>query len=140
MPDQYKALTYIHFPFTDRSFSPGDTIDRSEFEEYEEAASAAVPVHDDDRGGHVPTADEMIEHFIEFGSLSDDMDAPLHPDHIPADPTKPTIATLIEQAKAMLEQLEETGQEVPDGLRALAETDYQHVVAGDAGSGVDSAG
>lgn len=137
MPE-YKALTFIHFPFTDRSFSPGEMIDRSEFEEYAEAAAQASPPTDE----YSPTsAQETIDEFLQFGSISEDPEAQLHPDHIPPDPTKPTLGLLIEQAKEMVATLDAHGQDVPQELRQLAETDYQHVQAvGDAGTGGDRDG
>lgn len=138
MTAEYKALTFINLPFTDWSFSPGDIIDHSAIEEYATNAAAAMPTPSEEFGGHVPTADEMIDHFIEYGSISEDLDAPLHPDHIPPDPSIPTLALLIEQAKASVAFMEENGQEVPEELRTFAETDYRHVVAeGDSGTGGD---
>lgn len=134
---QYKALTFINLPFIERSFGPGNTIESSDLEEYVEAATKATPVYDDERGGHVPTVEELVEHFTQFGSLSDDLDAELHPDHRPVDPTKPTLAVLIAQAQGLVEQLEADGRDVPDELRTLAETEYKHVTAADAGQGAD---
>jgi len=137
--DEFKALTFVHFPFIERSFSPGDAIPASVFEEYADAAAAACPSFEDERGGHNPTAQEQIDGFLEFGSISDDPDASLHPDHIPVVPGKTTLAQLIDQAKTMAEELTEQGREVPAELKALAETDYQHILAsGDGGRGGDT--
>ena len=136
---EYKALTFINLPFIERRFAPGQMIDRSEFEEYAKAAADAhiwPPDMDEDHSG-APDADEVINHMIEWGSISEDPDTPLHPDHIPPTPGVPTIQQMVEQAKALVADLEERGAEVPAELRTLAETDYQHVTAAEEGQGGD---
>jgi hypothetical protein len=85
-----------------------------------------------------PNADDVIRELIEWGSLSEDPDAPLHPDHLPVDPAKPTLARLIEQARSLIDEHNARGLEVPSELQALAATDYQHVTSADVGSGGDN--
>lgn len=137
---EYKALTFINLPFIDRSFAPGQMIDRSEFEEYVKQAEAAHmwPRDMDDTHSGPPDADAVIAEFIEWGSLSEDPDAPIHPDHVQPDPAKPTLAVLVEQARDLVKFHEENNQEVPPELRQLAEIDYRHVTDADSGNGGDS--
>jgi len=132
--DEYKALTVINLPFTDYSYLPGAMIPRSAFDECAEATAAAFEKHPDTI---VPTAQEMIDDMSAWGSLSDDPEAELHPDHIPVDPGLPTIAQMIEQAHDLVEDLENRGQDVPDELRQLANTEWQHVTSTDAGEAGD---
>ena len=60
----YKALTFINLPLLDIKKFPGDTITDEEF----------------DQGGQTPS---QIQDLITAGALSEDPDAPLHPDHQP---------------------------------------------------------
>lgn len=120
MAGEYKALTYIELPFIGPGgeglrFSPGDTISMSEFEKAAKAAEKNFP----DLKTH--TAEQQIKELTKWGSLSDDLDAPLHPDHIPVDPNVPTVNSLVAQAQFLINDLEEKGQDVPAKLRALAE-------------------
>lgn len=138
---EFKALTFINLPFTERRFAPGAMIDRSEIEEYVEAAKAAHtwPAEMDETHSGPPDTDDVIAEFIKWGSLSEDPDAPLHPDHLPVEIGKPTLAQMVEMAQELRTQLEERGQPIPEGLHQMADLDYQHVVAnGDSGSGGDT--
>lgn len=122
MTDEFKALTVVNLPFTDKRYEPGATISRSAFEAEAEAAAAAHVVPDGiEDASHPLAADEQIDYFKEWGTISDDMDAPLHPDHIPADPNRPSLAALVSQAQTLVEELEAAGADVPAKLRALAE-------------------
>lgn len=135
---ELKALTFIHLPFVDESYAPGNMIPRSSFDEYVSLANASVTHNPEDEGATpLLDADEVIAEMIKYGSLSDDPSAPVHPDHIPVDPNRPTIALLIEQAKQTMADLTEKGQEVPAELQKLAELDHQHVTSGDNGNGGD---
>lgn len=132
--EELKALTVVNLPFIGKGglgkrFMPGDSIPRADFDAYAERAAELVDNKDD----NVRTADEVIEHMIEWGSISEDPDAELHPDHLPVDPGQPTIAQLIEQAKTLVADLENRQQEVPEGLQALANTEHQHIGATDQG-------
>jgi hypothetical protein len=132
MADEYKALTYINLPFLDengRLYLPGQMIPHDAFEESVTRATEAI----NNPETEINSAEGIIAEMIEFGSLSEDPDADLHPDHQPVEPGSPTVAGMIEEAKALVAQLEERGSEVPPELRALA--DSQLVAASDNGSG-----
>jgi hypothetical protein len=122
---ELKALTFIHLPFIEEDYEPGKMIPRDRFDAYAEQAAAAI----DSRKTEVPTADEVIAEFIEYGSLSEDPDAEVHPDHRPVDPGAPSVAAMIESARAIVELL---GDDTPEEVRALAKLDYEHVATGEA--------
>jgi hypothetical protein len=136
----YKALTHINLPFLEGDegrFAPGDMIPLSTFEE--SAANLAAVVDDrTDRDpnatGHL-SAQEVIDDLIKYGSLSDDPDAPLHPDSIIPEPGALSLNSLVAQAQILVEQLTESGQEVPDQLKALAESN--NVSISEAATGSD---
>ena len=136
--DEYKALTLVNLPFIGEEgkgklFRPGEMIPREDLEAYADAALES------NKEAHNPSADEVVEHFMQFGSISDNPDADLHPDHRPVAPDAPTMARLIEQARMLKAQMEERGEVVPDELVTLAATDYRHVSTADSGSGGDEA-
>lgn len=62
MANQYKALTFVNLPGTDKRVAPGGTITAADFE-------AAKQTEED------------IQSLIDGGAISEDMDAELHPDH-----------------------------------------------------------
>lgn len=109
----YKALTYIHLPFIEKDFAPGDSIEIDDLLEAKQT-------------------DEDIENLVTHGSLGDEGDE-IHPDHIIPDPTMPTIQKTVADAQRLVAELEEAGEEVPAALRAVAELDYTHAVSGDEG-------
>jgi len=134
MADEYKALTYVNLPFLDgngRSYVPGQTIPRSDFDESVELAAEAMPDHDG-----LVSADDMIEHMLQYGSISEDADAGLHPAHVAVDPGAPTVYGLAQQAKQLVTQLEAEGKEVPQELAVFAEA-IQNIQAEDAAAGGD---
>jgi hypothetical protein len=127
VPDEYKALTVINLPFIEERYEPGSMIPLSAFERSAEAAEEANP------DAHNPTAEENIEHLTEWGSLSDDPEAELHPAHRPVNPNQVTLAQMADQAQSLIAELEGRGEEVPAKLRALAEISDRQI------STVDSA-
>lgn len=139
---QYKALTHINLPFLgdddEGRFTPGDMIPRELFERSAENAVGAI--HDrsaqDPNASPILTADETIEELMTWGSLSDDPDAPLHPDSIIPEVGAVTITSIIMSAQALVDQLEADGKDVPAELRALAQSD-NHVATTEAAKGVD---
>jgi hypothetical protein len=116
----YKALTYIHLPVVEKDYAPGDMI------EIDDLVAAGQ-------------TDEDIENLTEYGSLGEEHDD-IHPSHIIPDPTMPTIAKVVEDAKRLVAQLEDAGEEVPDDVRAVAELDYNHATSGDEGKSGESSG
>jgi hypothetical protein len=68
----YKALTFINLPLLDIKKAPGDTISTEELT----------------NGGQTP---DDIASLVSAGALSEDPDAPVHPDHVPV--PVPTSAT-----------------------------------------------
>jgi hypothetical protein len=135
---EYKALTFINLPFLDggagRGYKPGDMIPEEAFSESIELGESAIG--EDEWDGQV-TADEMIAAMIEAGSLSEDPDAEVHPAHRPVVPGAPSIAGIVEQTKLLVAQMDEAGEDVPEELRALAES-WKSVSADDAATGGDA--
>lgn len=133
MADEYKALTVINLPFIEKRFLPGSMIPYSDFQESAEMAASVLDdrSHVDPDASPILTADEQISYFMEWGSISDDPDAELHPDHRPVDPGKPSLAAMVEQAKALVEELEANGHDVPAKLRDFAETSDRQISAVD---------
>src|SRR5215831_12748315 len=119
MADAYKALTYVNLPFLDgngRLYAPGQTISLADIEASVEAASAALgPDHET-----ISAADQIAD-LIQYGSLSEDMDAPLNPAHVAPLPGSQSIETLIAEAKALAAEYESRGEPVPPEVAALAE-------------------
>lgn len=131
-PQEYKALTHINLPFIEEFYRAGSMIPRERFEACAEAAAQADP------NLETSDVDDVIQEFIEYGSLSEDPDAPLHPSHIAPDPAMPTIQSVVENAKTLVAELEEKGEEVPDELRTMAELDYKAVGSSDDARGGDT--
>jgi len=140
MADEYKALTVVNLPFTETHWTPGQMIPRSAFEESADAARSQLDDRsgDDENASSIPTADDMIDALIEGGSLSEDEDAELHPDHIPREPGELSVQSVADSAKALIAQLEADGREIPPELQAMAEVDVRTVKTGDKGSANDA--
>lgn len=111
--DVLKALTYVNLPGIDVRKAPGDTITEQEWKDAGQT--------DEDRAA-----------MIEAGSISEDMDAEIHPAHKPVPPGAPSLASMVENARELVQTL---GDDAPKELRAFAKLDYQHVVTGDSGEG-----
>jgi hypothetical protein len=137
---EYKALTVVNLPFTETHWVPGQMIPFSAFEDSAEAAKAAIEDRRavDENASPIPTAEEMVAALIEGGSLSEDEDAELHPDHIPRAPGELSVASVTESAKTLVAQLEAEGREVPEELRAMSEVDVRTISTSDKGSANDS--
>src|SRR5213596_728410 len=136
MAEQYKALTYVNLPFLDgngRLYPPGQSIPRDAIEE---SVRLAVETINDDNA-EIQSADDQIAYMIEQGALSEDPDADLHPDHRPVTPGQPTVTGLVEQAQALVTQLQESHEEIPPELQALADSKELRAT-GDGGSGGDA--
>lgn len=132
MPAQeYKVLAPFNLPFVGKRFDPGATVTYKDIQKEADEAANANP------DGHNLSAAETVKHFVDQGVLSSDKDADLHPAHRPIDPRLPTAASLQAQSQFLIQQLEDSGQPVPDELKALAKADFQHVTASDNGSGGD---
>jgi len=135
---EYKALTYVNLPFLDgngRLYLPGQSIPEEAFEESAKLAEEAI----DDPNTTIVTAEAMIADLSQWGSISDDPDAPLHPAHVPVDPSHPTVYGLAQQASQLIAQMEAEGQEVPQELQVFADA-IQSIQAQDAASGGDASG
>jgi len=135
---EYKALTFITLPFLDdgkgRTYSPGEMISHAEIEESIETGEAAIG---EDSWEGQASLEDMIESMIEAGSLSEDPDAELHPAHRPVVPGAPTFSRIVDQAKALVAQYESEGEDVPEELRALADS-RELVNSDDAGNAGES--
>lgn len=111
--DVLKALTVINLPGIEVRKEPGDKITE---EEWKDAGQT----------------DEDREAMIEAGSISEDMDAELHPNHRPVPPGAPSLASMVENAKDVVVRL---GDDAPKELRQLAKLDHTSVTADDSGKG-----
>lgn len=130
MADKLKALTVVNIPFVEDRFQPGEMISSSVFTESEKAAKAALGPD-----AEVISAKEQIADLIKNGSLSEDADAELHPDHRPVSPNAVTLAGVVEQARMLVEAFEERGERVPAELQKMA--DLSAVSTEDRGKGGD---
>lgn len=139
MVDEYKALTKINLPFIEKQYKPGEMIPREDFEAFEAAAAAVVDDRSakDENASPLPTADSEVARLMEFGSLSDDPEAELHPDSIIPDPNRLSIGSLVAQAEILVAALEEEGKDVPAKLRALTEISDKQIADTDGAVGVD---
>lgn len=117
----YKALTHLNLPFIEVRKAPGATITKQELKDAKQT-------------------DEDIQELLKYGSISEDMEAPLHPSAIIPDPTIPTIASVVADAKRAVRQIEEAGGEVPKQLAAVANLDYNHATSADRGASDDRNG
>jgi len=135
---EYKALTFINLPFLDggngRLYRPGDMIPEEDFGDSVSLGEAAIGETEWDGQA---TAESMIAGLIDGGSLSEDPNADLHPDHQVTYPGTPTVTGLIEGARALVADMEAAGQEVPDEVRLIAEM-QELKSTDDAASGGDS--
>ena len=113
-----KALTFIHLPVVEKDYSPGD------------------PIEDDDWDAAGQT-DEDHDKLVEAGAISLDPDAPAHPSHAPVVLGAPSFASMVENARILMEEL---GENAPPEVVALANADYRHVIADDTGNGASNVG
>jgi hypothetical protein len=139
LPDEYKALTVINLPFSERLFRPGEMIPVSAFEESAALAAAAIEdrTGDDEGASPISSAEETIQALIEGGSLSEDPSAELHIDHIPRPTGELSLLSISDNAKALVSQMEGMGQPVPIELRTLADMEIQAVTTNDSGAAND---
>ena len=142
MAEEYKALTVVNLPFIEERYMPGDVIPRERFEAMaEQAAAMVVPGPNDENATPVWSADEQIKELMEWGSISDDLDAEIHPQNTIPDPNKPSLASMVAQAQALIAELEDRGEDVPAKLRAFSEISDRQVGSVDAGiGGLENAG
>lgn len=113
----------------------GGTVSVSQIEEYAEKAKEVMTDNERHGGEQAMTAKQYIDHFIEEGVLSWDMDADLHPDHQPVDPNAPSTARVVEMARQMVDVL---GDDAPAELKAVADLDYTAIGVTEKGNGGDS--
>jgi hypothetical protein len=131
---EYKALTVVNLPFIEERFFPGEMIPHDRFEAMAEEAAAVI----DDRTDRDPdaspvwTADEHVAELLAWGSISEDADAELHPDHLPVNPNDFTVATAVARVKAMVDEMEAAGVEIPAKMREFANMSDAQVEEADA--------
>lgn len=128
-----KALTVVNLPFIEERFQPEQVIPYERFEAYIEAARGALGPE-----AEIPEVDDVIAELTKYGSVSEDMEAELHPDHQPVDPNAMTLARLREEAANLVEKLEAAGADVPAKLRELSEISDRQVSTVDQGAAGDS--
>lgn len=126
--EEYKALTHINLPFIEERYAPGDVIPRSAFDAYEEQGNAVL-------GEGAVSADDCIAEFTEWGSISEDPDAEIHPQNTIPDPNRPSLSAMEAQAEALIQELEDRGETVPAKLRAFAEILDKQITAAEQGLG-----
>jgi hypothetical protein len=119
LADEYKALTAINLPFVGKTFQPGEMVSRADFDDNAEHELAQ-------------SADEEIAALISAGALSEDADAPLHPDHIPVDLGTLNVSSVVQEARTLVAQMEADGKEIPEELKKFAAMDVRAVSADDA--------
>lgn len=117
----YKSLTYVNLPVVDVMKSPGDEITDEELE----AAGQD---------------EEAVQSLLDSGAISTDMEAPLHPDHLPVDTGTLNINGVVAQARSLIEQLQAEGKEVPAELASFAQLDVRGVLASDEASTSEEGG
>lgn len=130
---EFKALTFVNLPFIEERYAPGDTIP---YERFEAMAEQAAAVLDDRRdvdsdASPVWTADDQIEELTAWGSISDDLNAPVHPDHLPVDPNSVTVSSTVARVKALVEEMEAAGLEIPAKMREFAEMSDKQIAEAD---------
>lgn len=115
----YKALTYVNLPGNDDPpYKPGEMI----------------PV---DKLIEAGQTDDNIADLLASNAIGDEGDE-LHPDHRPVDPTIPSLAAMVENAKRVASKMEARGEKVPPELAKLANLDYRHVTDTDKGVSEDA--
>jgi hypothetical protein len=123
----HKALTVIALPvLNDDGFATGETIRKEPGDKITKAEWDAAGQTDED-----------IQNMVNAGSISEDMDAELHPDHRPVPTGISSLAQMIESAKAMVELM---GDKAPKEIQKLAELDHRDVNSSDEAAGGDSSG
>src|SRR4051812_22005040 len=106
----HKALTVIALPvLNEDGFATGET-NRKE-------AGDKITKAEFDAAGQT---DEDIQAMTAAGSISDDLDADLHPDHRPVPAAASSIEAMVESAKEMVSRL---GDKAPDEIQKLAKLD-----------------
>jgi hypothetical protein len=125
----HKALTVIALPVRDdEGLATGETIRKEPGAKItkEEWAKAGM-------------SDEAIKEMQDAGSISEDMDAELHPDHRPVPSGVSSIAQMVESAKALIEL--HGADNVPAEIKKLAALEVRNVSAsGENAKGGDNAG
>lgn len=120
----HKALTVIGLPVRDQDGNatgetvrknPGDKITLDEWHKSQ-------------------ATDEEIKAMEKAGSISEDMDAELHPDHRPVPTNMPSVAQLVEQARVLMDHFEGN---VPSEVKRLAGLDYKDKNSSEKSSGGD---
>jgi hypothetical protein len=131
--DSYKALTVVNLPFIEERYEPGEMIPREKFDAMVEQAAAVLDDRTavDENASPLWTAEDHIAELTEWGSISDDPDAPLHPESIIPNPNEMTVGMIVARAKALVEQLEAGGAEIPAKLREFAGMSEQQIAEAD---------
>src|SRR4029077_16510363 len=111
MAGPYKALTHVHLPVIEKDYKPGDEIPDADLEE-------AGQTGDD------------IQSLIDGGAIGGG-DDPINPQNIIPDPSMPTIAQVVADAQAVVQEMTALGEEIPPEVQAVADLDYTPVSAGD---------
>lgn len=125
----YKALTVISLPvLNEDGFATGETIRKE--------PGSTITKAEMSKAGQT---DEDIKNMTKAGSISEDMDAELHPAHRPVPAGTTSLAAMVESARQMIEVMGEGN--VPTEIKRLAKLDVQNVNANsDTAKGGDTRG
>jgi hypothetical protein len=118
MAGPYKALTHVHLPVIEKDYKPGEEIPDADLEEAGQTG-------------------EDIQALIDGGAVGG-MDDDINPQNIIPDPSMPTIAQVVADAQAVVQELTARGEEVPSEVQAVANLDYTPVSAGDVAKAGDT--
>lgn len=134
----YKALTVVNLPFIDggkgKKFLPGETITS---EDIDQSVAEGSALFEKMSIGETVTHDSLVAELLDFGSISDDPNAPILKEHEPVDPGAPTIERLVYEAQQLIDR---EGDNVPPEIKQLAALETNHVVASEGGDSVEVAG
>lgn len=123
----HKALTVIGLPvFNEDGVATGETIRKE--------PGSKITKEEFNKAG---MTQEQISEMEDAGSISTDMDAELHPDHIPVPANMPSVAALVQQARVLMDQL---GDDVPAEVKKLAALDHEERGSSEAATGGDRSG
>jgi hypothetical protein len=113
----HKVLTVIALPvLNDDGAATGETIRKEPGSTVTKAEWAKAGQTDED-----------IQNMLDAGSISEDMDAELHPNHRPVPAGTTSLGQMVESARQMVELMGE--ENVPAEIKKLAKLDYNHVGA-----------
>lgn len=142
MQDSYKALTHVNLPFIGENgegkrYEPGQMIPLEDIEAYIDLAYERVDDRRDKDSGATPpvTIDGYIEEMIQWGTLSEDPDADLHPSAVIPGVNELSMNNIISSAVALRDRLVSENKEVPPALLSFVAEHEDHQYKNGSGEG-----